>query len=122
MAAPLAPHLAEELWSRLGKAQLDGLRIKDAIDSYVRAEDPNNFEEVIELAERAGREETSQAWSVKAADIAASGYILDLSNPNRAADAAQRPVKEVLAELVDAEREMLGLLEQLQREVEEFEL
>ncbi|WFD03268.1 Clathrin heavy chain [Malassezia obtusa] len=46
-----------ELWSRLGKAQLDGLRIKDAIDSYVRAEDPNNFEEVIELAERAGREE-----------------------------------------------------------------
>lgn len=72
--------------------------------------------------ERAGREETSQAWSVKAADIAASGYNLDLSNPNRAADAAQRPVKEVLAELVDAEREMLGLLEQLQREVEEFEL
>lgn len=45
------------LWSRLGKAQLDGLRIKDAIDSYVRAEDPSNFAEVIELAERAGREE-----------------------------------------------------------------
>jgi clathrin heavy chain len=46
-----------ELWSRLAKAQLDGLRIKDAIDSYVRAEDPSNFDEVIELAERAGREE-----------------------------------------------------------------
>ncbi|WFD44415.1 Clathrin heavy chain [Malassezia psittaci] len=46
-----------EIWSRLGKAQLDGLRIKDAIDSYVRAEDPSNFEEVIELAERSGREE-----------------------------------------------------------------
>ncbi|WFD29954.1 Clathrin heavy chain [Malassezia sp. CBS 17886] len=45
------------LWSRLGKAQLDGLRVKDAIDSYVRAEDPSNFEEVIEIAERSGREE-----------------------------------------------------------------
>lgn len=45
------------LWSRLGKAQLDGLRITEAIDSYVRAEDPANFDEVIELAEHAGREE-----------------------------------------------------------------
>lgn len=46
-----------ELWSRLAKAQLDGLRVKDAIDSYIRAEDPSNFSEVIEIAERAGREE-----------------------------------------------------------------
>lgn len=46
-----------ELWSRLGKAQLDGLRVKDAIDSYVKAEDPSNFAEVIEIAEHAGREE-----------------------------------------------------------------
>lgn len=46
-----------ELWSRLGKAQLDGLRVKDAIDSYVKAEDPSNYAEVIEIAEHAGREE-----------------------------------------------------------------
>ncbi|PWN29567.1 putative CHC1-clathrin heavy chain [Jaminaea rosea] len=46
-----------EIWSRLGKAQLDGLRVKDAIDSYVKAEDPSNFAEVIEIAEHAGREE-----------------------------------------------------------------
>jgi clathrin heavy chain len=46
-----------ELWSRLGKAQLDGLRVKDAIDSYVKAEDPSNYAEVIEIAERSGREE-----------------------------------------------------------------
>ncbi|KAJ1034690.1 hypothetical protein NDA13_000947 [Ustilago tritici] len=45
------------IWSRLGKAQLDGLRVKDAIDSYVKAEDPSNYEEVIEIAEHAGREE-----------------------------------------------------------------
>ncbi|KAG8732481.1 hypothetical protein FRC12_019252 [Ceratobasidium sp. 428] len=37
-----------EVWSRLAKAQLDGLRIRDAIDSYIKAEDPSNFPEVIE--------------------------------------------------------------------------
>jgi clathrin heavy chain len=43
------------VWSRLGKAQLDGLRVKDAIDSYIRAEDPSNYSEVIETASRAGK-------------------------------------------------------------------
>ncbi|CAD6563669.1 MAG: hypothetical protein CYPHOPRED_000018 [Cyphobasidiales sp. Tagirdzhanova-0007] len=43
------------VWSRLGKAQLDGLRIKEAIDSYIKAGDPNNYAEVIETAERAGK-------------------------------------------------------------------
>ncbi|TFK91724.1 clathrin heavy chain [Polyporus arcularius HHB13444] len=44
-----------EVWSRLAKAQLDGLRIKDAIDSYIKAEDPSNYAEVIEIAGRAGK-------------------------------------------------------------------
>ncbi|KAG7093825.1 hypothetical protein E1B28_007464 [Marasmius oreades] len=44
-----------EVWSRLAKAQLDGLRIKDSIDSYIKAEDPSNFPEVIEIANRAGK-------------------------------------------------------------------
>lgn len=43
------------VWSRLGKAQLDGLRVKEAIDSYIKAEDPSNFAEVIEIANRAGK-------------------------------------------------------------------
>lgn len=43
------------VWSRLGKAQLDGLRIKDAIDSYIRADDPSNYLEVIETASRAAK-------------------------------------------------------------------
>ncbi|QRW17148.1 Clathrin [Rhizoctonia solani] len=46
-----------EVWSRLAKAQLDGLRIRDAIDSYIKAEDPSNFHEVIEIASRAGKHE-----------------------------------------------------------------
>ncbi|KAK7061131.1 Clathrin heavy chain [Paramarasmius palmivorus] len=44
-----------EVWSRLAKAQLDGLRIKDSIDSYIKAEDPSNFVEVIEISSRAGK-------------------------------------------------------------------
>ncbi|KAJ2763995.1 Clathrin heavy chain, partial [Coemansia nantahalensis] len=43
------------VWSRLGKAQLDGLRIKEAIDSYIRADDPANYAEVTEVAARAGK-------------------------------------------------------------------
>ncbi|ODO11264.1 hypothetical protein I350_00039 [Cryptococcus amylolentus CBS 6273] len=43
------------VWSRLGKAQLDGLRVKEAIDSYIKADDPSNFEEVIEISNRAGK-------------------------------------------------------------------
>ncbi|KAF9584414.1 hypothetical protein BGW38_006556 [Lunasporangiospora selenospora] len=46
-----------EAWSRLGKAQLDGLRIKEAIDSYIRANDPANHVEVIALASRADKYE-----------------------------------------------------------------
>ncbi|KAF8661339.1 hypothetical protein AX16_001434 [Volvariella volvacea WC 439] len=44
-----------EVWSRLAKAQLDGLRIKDSIDSYIKAGDPTNFAEVIEISNRAGK-------------------------------------------------------------------
>ncbi|KAG0638061.1 armadillo-type protein [Tuber brumale] len=44
-----------EVWSRLGKAQLDGLRITDSIESYIRAKDPSNYAEVIETATHAGK-------------------------------------------------------------------
>lgn len=44
-----------EVWSRLAKAQLDGLRIKDAIDSYIKAGDPSNYAEVIEISNHAGK-------------------------------------------------------------------
>ncbi|KAI5819481.1 armadillo-type protein [Pyronema omphalodes] len=44
-----------EVWSRLGKAQIDGLRISDGIDSYIRANDPSNYLEVIEMSSRAGK-------------------------------------------------------------------
>ncbi|RDA91082.1 hypothetical protein CP533_2985 [Ophiocordyceps camponoti-saundersi (nom. inval.)] len=46
-----------EVWSRVAKAQLDGLRVSDAIDSYIKADDPRNHEEVIEIATSAGKNE-----------------------------------------------------------------
>ena len=45
------------VWSRVAKAQLDGLRVSDSIDSYIKAEDPKNYEEVIEIAVAAGKNE-----------------------------------------------------------------
>ncbi|KAG2147057.1 armadillo-type protein [Suillus cothurnatus] len=41
-----------QVWSRLAKAQLDGLRIKDVVDSYIKAEDecPSNFAGAIEIS------------------------------------------------------------------------
>lgn len=46
-----------EVWSQLGKAQLNGLRVSDAIESYKKANDPSNFAEVIEIASHAGKDE-----------------------------------------------------------------
>lgn len=46
-----------EVWSKVAKAQLDGLRVPDAIESYIKAGDPKNYEEVIEIATHAGKNE-----------------------------------------------------------------
>lgn len=46
-----------EVWSKVAKAQLDGVRISDALESYIRAEDPSNHNEVIEYATQAGKDE-----------------------------------------------------------------
>ncbi|TVY87137.1 putative clathrin heavy chain, partial [Lachnellula willkommii] len=46
-----------EVWSRVAKAQLDGLRVSDGIASYIRADDPSNYSEVIEIATHAGKDE-----------------------------------------------------------------
>lgn len=46
-----------DLWYQLGTAQLNGLRIPEAIESYVKSKNPSNFQQVIEISERAGKEE-----------------------------------------------------------------
>jgi type I restriction enzyme M protein len=63
------------------------------------------------------RTENEHAWRVPIADLEANGYNLDLRNPNRPDDLAHRPPAELLAELIDTEREILILLEKLQAEI-----
>ena len=52
--------------------------------------------------------ENERAWRVPIADIEADGYNLDLRNPNRPDDLAHRPPAELLAELIETERAILG--------------
>ncbi|CAL5873777.1 uncharacterized protein PFLUO_LOCUS8059 [Penicillium psychrofluorescens] len=46
-----------EVWSKVAKAQLDGLRVSDSIESYIKAGDPSNYNEVVETATHAGKDE-----------------------------------------------------------------
>lgn len=46
-----------EVWSRLAKAQLDNMRVKEAIDSYIRANDTSNYMEVTRHAEMSDKYE-----------------------------------------------------------------
>ncbi|KAJ9065474.1 Clathrin heavy chain [Entomophthora muscae] len=39
-----------EVWSKLGQAQLAQSRVKEAVDSYLRSSDPSNYLEVIRVA------------------------------------------------------------------------
>lgn len=63
------------------------------------------------------RNENERAWRVPAAGIVVNGFNLDLRNPNRPDDLTHRPPAELLAELVDTEREILMLLEKLEGEL-----
>ena len=44
-----------DVWSKLGKAQLDGHSVQAAIDSYLRAADYSNFAEVIAVANESNK-------------------------------------------------------------------
>ncbi|KAF2237720.1 clathrin heavy chain [Viridothelium virens] len=46
-----------DVWSKVAKAQLDGLRVTDSIDSYIKAQDASNFNEVIDIATHAGKDD-----------------------------------------------------------------
>jgi clathrin heavy chain len=46
-----------EVWSKVAKAQLVGIRVSDAVESYIRAQDPSNYIEVIEIGTESGKEE-----------------------------------------------------------------
>jgi type I restriction enzyme M protein len=63
------------------------------------------------------REESEYAWRVAIADLEATEFKLDLRNPHRADDLTHRAPDELIAELIEIEREILGVLRELQRQV-----
>lgn len=64
------------------------------------------------------RGETERSWRVPIADLQASGYNLDLGNPNRLDALAHRPPAALLAELAQSEREFLALIEEIRSEID----
>jgi type I restriction enzyme M protein len=67
--------------------------------------------------DRQGREETSHAWCVTVQDLKDSAYDLDLASPQSADDLAHHDPAELIAEVIKAEHEILGLLEDLESEL-----
>ena len=84
---------------------------------------PLRFEELAGLQawwggrERTGRVENEHAWKVDATTVAADGYNLDLRNPHRADDLAQRSPEELVQELIAVEEQILAALRDLQIEL-----
>jgi len=66
---------------------------------------------------REGRVEDERAWRVPVGEIEADNWNLDRRNPNRADDLAHRPPEELVAELIETEREIMALLEEIQAEL-----
>jgi len=66
---------------------------------------------------REGRAETERAWRVPIAEIEADGFNLDRKNPNGPDDLAHRPPEELVAELLETEKEILRLLGDIQAEL-----
>jgi type I restriction enzyme M protein len=84
---------------------------------------PMRFEEFDACVEwwgspsRESRVENEYAWRVAMAEIEGDSFNLDRRNPHRGDDLAHRPPEELIAELIDNERKILGLLEELEAEV-----
>lgn len=43
------------VWSQLARAQLNQGMVKEAIDSYIKADDPSQYMEVVAVASKSGK-------------------------------------------------------------------
>ncbi len=83
---------------------------------------PMRFEEFADCQEwwggleRSGRIENERAWCVPVGEIEADRFNLDRRNPNRE-DLAHRPPEELVAELIEGEREIMDLLSAVRAEL-----
>jgi type I restriction enzyme M protein len=65
---------------------------------------------------REKRHENEHTWRVNAEDVKATGYNLDSPNPREVDDLSAHTPKELLAELIKTEHEIVGLLEEIDSE------
>lgn len=84
---------------------------------------PMRYEEFADCAEwwggedRKGREKNERAWRVDAKTIKDRGYNLDLANPHEGDDLAHLTPGELVSELIKAETEILGMLNEIKEEL-----
>ena len=64
-------------------------------------------------ASRSGREETPQAWRVPVEQVFERGYNLDQKNPNAAADYEHLPPEQLIESILEKERRILEILEEV---------
>lgn len=53
------------VWSQLAKAQLQKELVKEAIDSYIKADDPSAYMEVVQAADKSGK----KTWGGEASHL-----------------------------------------------------
>ncbi len=68
--------------------------------------------------ERLDRKQGPRSWRVPVSELIDNGFNLDLRNPNAANDLAHRPPAELIADIITAEKEILGLLVEISEEIE----
>lgn len=51
------------VWSLLAKSQIENAMVKEAIDSYIKADDPSTYTEVIQAANDVGKSSSPAPWS-----------------------------------------------------------
>jgi type I restriction enzyme M protein len=79
---------------------------------------PIQFEEFAPLIQWWNkRSETTQAWKVSAEEILAKGANLDLPNPNATDDLERLPATELVARALSAERALIEILEDVQKQL-----
>jgi type I restriction enzyme M protein len=66
---------------------------------------------------RKGRLETEHAWRVSISDIESDGFNLDRKNPNRPESLTHLPPEQLVADLLNKERQIHDLLLQIQSEL-----
>ena len=76
---------------------------------------PLMYEEFVDLKSWWGdRKEGAQAWKVAATEVFANGCNLDRKNPHKKEDVAHLPPEQLIASIIDKERQIIAIMEEVQ--------